>query len=62
MRQTLKMVYKVNGNGIFLWMSSMFVFAFSSKWKKGSSNFSVIFVKNENADIPLYCFIEVVIF
>jgi len=58
------MVYKVNGNGIILWMrvSSMLVFASSSKWKKDSSNFSVILLKNENTDISLYCFIEVVIF
>lgn len=50
MWQTLKMVYKVNGNGIILWMriSSMLVFASNSKWKKDSSNFSIIFLKNEN--------------
>lgn len=29
--------------------------------KKDSSNFSIVFLKSENTDIPLHCFIEVVI-
>lgn len=30
--------------------------------KKDSPDFSIVFLRSENTDIPLHCFIEVVIF
>lgn len=48
------MVCKVNGNGVFVGISSMLVIASSSKWEK----ILITFVRNENTDIPLYCLFE----